>query len=208
MHPDPNPLVTAVFCTHHENMTISTQNLTGQLLIAMPGMGDPRFEHSVIYICAHSHSETMGLIINKPLPDIGFSELLKQLDLPATQSTPKMPVQYGGPVEKQRGFVLHSLDYRSGRDTVVVNEQLGLTASLEVLSEIAQGHGPSQAILTLGYAGWGAGQIEQEMADNAWLSCAATPELVMDTENDAKWSAALQSMGINPLLLSADAGHA
>lgn len=182
--------------------------LSGQFLIAMPGMGDPRFDRSVILMCAHSEDGAMGLIINKPAPDLRFSDLLEQLEIPAGRDTSAIRVHIGGPVEHGRGFVLHSSDYRSRESTLEVDETFGMTATLDILEDISQGHGPQSCLLALGYAGWGPGQLEEEIQRNGWLTCAASPEIVFNTDDDSKWSAALESMGISPSFLSADGGSA
>ena len=195
-------------------MTIRMEeNLTGKLLIAMPGMGDPRFDGSVIYLCAHSDEGAMGLIVNKPNPDLRLEDLLEQLgiDAPAGSSRPKMirlPVHFGGPVEHGRGFVLHSSDYGADESTLEVNDEFGMTATMDILHDIAIGCGPQQVVMALGYAGWGPGQLEAEIAANGWLSCDASPELVFAAEDGKKWGAALKSLGVSALTLSSTAGHA
>lgn len=184
--------------------------LTGKLLIAMPDMGDPRFEQSVVLMCAHSGDGAMGLIINKPLPEIGFSDLLKQLEIgSSTPPRSEIRVHFGGPVEHGRGFVLHSDDYDSqSGPTLAVGGGFGMTATLDILERIAGGTGPTRAFLALGYAGWGPGQLENEIGRNGWLTADASPDLVFSTDNGTKWSRALKSLGIDPLMLSSDAGHA
>jgi len=183
-------------------------NLTGKLLIAMPGMGDPRFDHSVIFICNHTSDGAMGLIINKPAEDVRLSDLLKQLNIEPLPPHPDSLVYFGGPVEGARGFVLHSQDYESCLQTLQVSDRFGMTATLDVLEDIAQGNGPAQALMMLGYSGWGPGQLEAEIAHNGWLTTDATPDLVFDANEDGKWSAALRALGVDPLGLSASAGHA
>ncbi len=184
-------------------------DLSGKLLVAMPGMGDPRFGHSVVYMCAHSPEGAMGLIVNKLAQDLSFSDLLKQLSIPLSDESPDVQVHFGGPVEHGRGFVLHSSDYQSdGPSTMQVDGQFGMTATLDVLEEMAAGRGPHNSILTLGYSGWGPGQLEEEIQQNGWLTCDACPSIVFNEKNDEKWMAALQSIGIDPIMLSADAGRA
>nr|WP_281414345.1 YqgE/AlgH family protein [Thalassovita aquimarina] len=183
-------------------------NLTGQLLIAMPGMGDPRFDHSVVLVCAHSDEGAMGLIVNKPTEEVGLKDMLEQLAIDTGPQTPEIGVHFGGPVETGRGFVLHSLDYISSLNTLRVDPDLGLTATLDVLEELAKGKGPQKVLLALGYAGWGPGQLESEIGQNGWLTCPAGIELIFDAADEAKWEAALQSIGVDSLLLSADAGRA
>jgi len=183
-------------------------DLTGKILIAMPGMQDPRFEHSVVYMCAHSDDGAMGLIINKPTDNLRFADLLEQLDI--TKGTGRdICVHFGGPVEHGRGFVLHSLDYVSDvPSTLKVDETFGLTATLNILSDMTRGNGPDRAILALGYAGWGPGQLETEILENGWLTCDSDPELVFSVDDHGKWESALRKMGIDPILLSSSAGHA
>lgn len=183
-------------------------SLDGQLLIAMPGMGDPRFEKSVIFMCAHSEDGALGLIINKPTREIRFQTLLEQLDLDVGPTQRDIRVHFGGPVENERGFVLHSSDYRAEAATLQVSKSFGMTATLDVLEDLAKGAGPSSALLALGYAGWGPGQLEGEILQNGWLTCEADPELVFGDDDSGKWEAALKSLGVDPLTLSAEAGHA
>ena len=182
--------------------------LDGKLLIAMPGMGDPRFEKSVVFMCAHSDDGALGLIINKPAPELRFADLLKQLDIQAGPPERDIRVHFGGPVEHGRGFVLHTGDYLSNASTLKVGDTFGMTATLDVLEEIARGSGPSSALLALGYSGWGPGQLEAEIMQNGWLTCDATPDLVFDGDDGAKWSAALKTLGVDPITLSATAGRA
>lgn len=183
-------------------------DLTGQLLIAMPGMGDPRFMHSVVYMCAHSEDGAMGLIINKAVAEVGLRELLSQLEIDTVPDLPAAPVFFGGPVEQGRGFVLHSSDYESPVATLKVDDAVSMTATMDILEEIGAGRGPARRLLALGYAGWGPGQLEGELAQNGWLTCASDPELIFSTPNPEKWEAALHSLGVDALALSATAGHA
>ncbi|WP_240804386.1 YqgE/AlgH family protein [Qingshengfaniella alkalisoli] len=186
-------------------------NLTGKLLIAMPGMGDPRFEKSVIYMCDHTGDGAMGLIVNKPATDIGFADLLGQLGIERGDSWREPRIYFGGPVEHARGFVLHSSEYRSAQGenaTLRVDDSFSMTATLDILSDIAQGAGPAECMLALGYSGWGPGQLEAEIGENGWLMAEASPEIVFARDNGLKWSAALKTLGIDPLLLSSAAGHA
>lgn len=182
--------------------------LQGQLLIAMPGMRDSRFDRSVVFICAHSPREALGLIVNKPAPGLSFGDLLSQLSIDPGPGCASLDVRFGGPVEHGRGFVLHSSDYRENTSTLHVNDAFGMTATLDILEDMARGRGPEQAMLMLGYAGWGPGQLEHEIAQNAWLTCQATPDLVFGADDAAKWAKALGILGIDPLLLSASAGRA
>jgi putative transcriptional regulator len=193
----------------------SSPYLDGKLLIAMPGIGDPRFERSVIFLCAHSADGAMGIVINKVAQNITFPDLLSRLDLlPAEnrinfdQRLSQMPVQFGGPVETGRGFVLHTTDYYSADTTLPISERVGLTATLDVLRAIAKGEGPRRSLLALGYSGWGPGQLEDEIQRNGWLHCEADEELIFAMANEEKYQAALQKIGIDPRMLSSDAGHA
>ncbi len=183
-------------------------DLTGKLLIAMPGMGDPRFAHSVVLLCAHSPDGAMGLIINKPTSDLRLRDLLEQLSIAPTGQTRNLPVHFGGPVEHGRGFVLHDRGYQSTLTSLEVNDDFAMTATLDILEDLARGSGPDRALLALGYAGWGPGQLESELAQNGWLTCNADISLVFDTANSAKWETALTRLGISPLMLSSDAGRA
>ena len=189
-------------------MKVSDSNLAGKLLIAMPDMSDPRFAKTVIYMCAHSDEGGMGLIINKPQPKVAFAKLLDQLDIPKVQGARDAQVHFGGPVERQRGFVLHGNDYMAEAGTLEVDDVFRMTATLEVLEDIAKGKGPVVSMLALGYSGWGPGQLEYEISQNGWLTCPPTEKVIFGTENSDKWTAALNLMGIDPLLLSATAGHA
>ena len=188
--------------------TAATMDLTGKLLIAMPGMGDPRFERSVVFMCAHSDDGGMGLIINKPTQDVTLSQLLEQLSIQPRSDVRGAAVHYGGPVEQGRGFVLHSPDYTSAVTTLQVCDRFSMTATLDVLEEIAAGQGPHARLLMLGYAGWGPGQLEGEIVRNGWLTCDATPDLVFNTPDMNKWEAALASIGVPALALSGEGGRA
>lgn len=182
--------------------------LEGKLLIAMPGMGDSRFDRTVIYLCAHTPEGAMGLIVNKPSPELRFSDLLDQLDIKTSAKADEISVFFGGPVEHGRGFVLHSPDYASSDSTLKVNKDFGMTATLDILEDIANSDGPEKCLLALGYAGWGPGQLEAEIQANGWLVGDASHQLVFATKNQAKWGATLSSIGIDPKLLSAEGGRA
>lgn len=185
-----------------------TTNLTGKLLVAMPGMGDPRFDRSVILICKHSGDGAMGLIVNKPARDVSFGDLLGQLGIDKGAPHHGPPICLGGPVENARGFVLHSMDYESGAGTLSVPGGFGMTATMNILEDIARGVGPKEAILALGYSGWGPGQLEAELAENGWLVCDSTFDLVFKAKDPQKWSMALAQLGIDALSLSAMGGRA
>jgi putative transcriptional regulator len=183
-------------------------DLTGKLLIAMPAMGDARFVRAVVFICAHSEDGAMGLIINKPVADLRLRGVLEQVGVTVAPGVPERPVHFGGPVETARGFVLHSGDYRSRVTTLPVTDQFGMTATVDVLEDIGAGHGPVLSIVALGYAGWGAGQLEAELAQNGWLTVDATPDLVFGVPDAGKWEAALRGLGVDALALSSAAGRA
>ncbi|HEV2509263.1 YqgE/AlgH family protein [Bosea sp. (in: a-proteobacteria)] len=198
------------------NQRISGRSyLDGQCLIAMPGMSDQRFVRSVVYLCAHSEDGAMGIIVNKPAADTRFPELLVQLDvIPSDQAirlpsqAERMKVLRGGPVETKRGFVLHSADFFLESATLPIDDGICLTATLDILRAIAVGTGPENAVLALGYAGWGAGQLESEIQSNGWLHCAADEALLFDDALDTKYARALGKLGIDQAFLSKDAGHA
>jgi putative transcriptional regulator len=181
--------------------------LTGQLLVAMPNMADPRFTHAVIYICSHSPNGAMGLVLNRLFGETNFRALLDQLNIKPSVHMRDMPIHFGGPVEIGRGFVLHSSDYlREG--TTRVDDQICLSATVEILQAIADGGGPERAVMTLGYTGWGAGQLDEEMKANGWLTAPADDAIIFDRDLDSKWQRSLGKIGISPLMLSAEAGHA
>ncbi len=189
--------------------------LDGQLLLAMPTMADNRFARSVIYVCAHSQDGAMGIIVNQPAKKVSFSELLVQLEVIAPDEAIRLPAQAGsvpvvkgGPVETGRGFVLHSADYFVDNSTLPIDDGVSLTATVDILRAIAHGTGPHRAMLALGYAGWSPGQLEAEIQHNGWLNCPADQGLIFDTILDTKYERALSKLGIDPAMLSADAGHA
>ncbi|MCC7282926.1 MAG: YqgE/AlgH family protein [Acetobacteraceae bacterium] len=181
--------------------------LSGQMLVAMPSMQDPRFAQSVIYVCAHSPDGAMGLVVNKPVDNLSFDDLLKQLAIEPVPPARRIQVQAGGPVEQVRGFVLHTADWVQ-EGSLRVDEVMALTASIDVLREIARGGGPRRGLLALGYAGWGPGQLDREISDNAWLSVPPDESLIFGEDYAAKWRAALAKLKIDPLLLSGSAGRA
>jgi putative transcriptional regulator len=189
--------------------------LDGQMLIAMPSMGDDRFARSVIYVCAHSTEGAMGIIVNQPAAHISFSDLLVQLEVIPAADLIQLPsraegvkVLKGGPVDTQRGFVLHSSDFFIENSTLPIDEGISLTATLDILKAIARGDGPRSAILALGYAGWAPGQLENEIQHNGWLHCAADSELIFGQDTAAKYERALKKIGIDLGMLSSEAGHA
>lgn len=194
--------------THLRGMTALDSTLVGKLLIAMPDMSDPRFAKSVVYMCAHSDEGGMGLIVNRPQPEVKFAKLLEQMEIPVSVGARDVRVHYGGPVDQQRGFVLHSNDYASDNGTLDVDDDYRMTATLQVLEDLARGEGPDVSMMALGYAGWGPGQLEYEIGQNGWLTCAPTDEILFGADNDGKWAAALKLLGVDPLLLSATAGRA
>ena len=181
--------------------------LSGQMLIAMPGMTDPRFEKAVIYICAHNEDGAMGLVVNRLIKSMTFPEMLKQLDIEPSEPEDVIRVLLGGPVEQARGFVLHSPDYLQDA-SMVVDDDVALTATIDILRAIADGAGPRNRLLALGYAGWGPGQLDSEILHNGWLNVSADDDLVFGEDLDAKWERAMAKIGIDPFLLSDDAGHA
>jgi putative transcriptional regulator len=181
--------------------------MTGQMLIAMPQMQDPRFSRTVVYICAHTAEGAMGLVVNRLFNALSFPDLLEQLNIKPTPICDQIRVHFGGPVEAGRGFVLHSTDYVQ-ETTLLVDELVGLTATVDVLKAIAEGHGPRSSLLALGYAGWAAGQLDSEIRENAWLNVSADEELLFGEAIDDKWQKAIAKIGVDFSMLSGDAGHA
>lgn len=195
--------------------TDTSTYLDGQFLVAMPGLSDERFARSVIYICAHSADGAMGIILNKPVSDLNMPDLLVQLDIASQADAIRlrervghMPVLMGGPVDAKRGFVLHTDDFHIDQSTLLIDDGICLTATVEILRAIASGDGPASAVLALGYAGWQAGQLESEILANGWLNCPADPDLIFHTPLDAKYERTLRSNGIDPAMLSFSAGRA
>ena len=185
------------------------------MLIAMPTMGDERFSRSVIYMCAHSSEGAMGIIVNQPAAHITFPDLLVQLDVIPAAELIQLPAQAGdvrvlkgGPVDPQRGFVLHSADFFVENSTLPINEGVCLTATLDILKAIAKGDGPESAVLALGYAGWAPGQLENEINHNGWLHCDADADLIFGGDAEAKYTQAMRKIGIDLGMLSSEAGHA
>ena len=181
--------------------------LTGQLLVAMPGMQDPRFVKTVIFMCAHSADGAMGLVVNRVIDSLTFPDLLEQLNIDSEHVDERISVHFGGPVESSRGFVLHSPDYVR-EATLVVDERVALTATVDILKAIAAGGGPVRSLLALGYSGWGPGQLDSEIKANGWLHVDADDDLVFGTDMESKWEQAIGKLGIDPRMLSDSAGHA
>jgi len=182
--------------------------LDGKLLIAMPGMGDPRFDRAVVFICAHSPEGAMGLMINKPAKKLKFDDLMTQLGIDWDGELPSPAVHHGGPVEHGRGFVLHSRDYDSEGSSMKIGDDFGMTATLDILTDIALGKGPKRALLALGYTGWAPGQLEAELQANGWLITDVDKELVFAAKDGDKWLLAIEQLGIDPRMLSAEGGRA
>ncbi len=189
--------------------------LDGQMLVAMPGMADPRFAKAVIFMCAHSKDGAMGIVVNRRSRRLKFADLLVQLDVIKEDETIRLPtsaaglqVLRGGPVDRGRGFVLHSPDYGVKDSTMEIEPGVSLTATVDILKAIATGEGPSKAVLALGYAGWGGGQLENEIQRNDWLNCPVDEDLIFNTDHDHKYDRAMRIIGIDPRMLSGEAGHA
>ncbi|AWM87890.1 YqgE/AlgH family protein [Microvirga sp. 17 mud 1-3] len=194
---------------------MKSRYLDGQLLVAMPGMMDERFARAVIYICAHSDDGAMGIVLNRPAQNVSMPDLLVQLEIVPElerillpQNVGRMQVLMGGPVETSRGFVLHSADYHIAQSTLLIDESVCLTATVDILRAIAKGEGPENAILALGYAGWEAGQLETEIQANGWLNCPADAELIFNASAELRYEMALRRIGVDPAMLSIQAGHA
>jgi len=181
--------------------------LTGHLLIAMPALEDPNFHQTVTFICEHNEQGALGIVINRPL-DMDMGSIFEQLSLEtADQILVRQPVLFGGPVQQERGFVLHEIGHQYD-STVAVNNTVAITTSQDVLGALARGEGPARAIVALGYAGWAAGQLELELSANAWLSVPASPAILFDTPYLERWQAAVGLLGIDFARLSPEAGHA
>jgi putative transcriptional regulator len=182
-------------------------SVEGQLLIAVPHMEDPRFRHSVIFMCSHSRSGAVGLVVNKVIDDMPFADLLQQLDIERGEKAKAIRVHFGGPVEPGRGFVLHSQDYKID-GTAQVAGGMALTATTDILRDMALGRGPQDSLLALGYSGWGPGQLDREIQDNGWLVVQPDRSLLFDTEVDTKWQRAYAKLGVEPGALSQTSGRA
>ncbi len=186
---------------------IDSGRLTGQLLVAMPTMPDLRFARSVVYICSHGDGGSMGLVVNRLYGEISFQALLHQLNLKLAAETPEVPVHFGGPVEVGRGFVLHSTDYlREG--TMRIDDNVALSATVEILEAISQGQGPERLLMALGYTGWGAGQLDAEVQANGWLTAPADEDILFGSDIETKYDRALAKIGITSAMLSGEVGHA
>ena len=180
---------------------IEAEFLEGKVLIAMPGMSDPRFQRSLVYLCSHNDDGAMGLIVNKPAERLTLGGLLRRLDISPSDEVEGAPVRYGGPVETMRGFVLHSAEFPGDEGTIRVDADVAMSFSMEVLRAIAAGDGPRRAVVSLGYAGWAPGQLEEELQMNGWLSCAPDEEMLFGADDDGKWDRALAKIGVDPALL-------
>ncbi len=191
----------------HASSSVEDGYLTGQFLIAMPQMADPRFAQTVIYLCAHTADGAMGLVINREIDSITFPGLLKQLEIEVADADDQIRIMFGGPVEMGRGFVLHSQDYLQD-STLLIGERVGLTATMEILKDMATGAGPKRYLLALGYSGWAPGQLDHEIQANGWLNAPADENLIFGDDAGSKWDRALGILGISAALLSGDAGHA
>lgn len=186
---------------------IDTGYLDGKLLVAMPSMGDPRFKKAVILLCAHSESGAMGILLNRSLEALSFEDLLEQLEIPKAEKARHIKIHFGGPVDTERGFVVHSTDLLYDT-TLVIGDDMALTATIDMLKTIAGGSGPESSFLALGYSGWGPGQLEQEIQENGWLVVDPDTNIVFGSELDTKWEVAINKLGVDPALLSGDIGHA
>jgi putative transcriptional regulator len=188
-------------------MTTETGYMDGYLLVAMPTMSDPRFARTVIYLCAHTADGAMGLVVNRLLDSLTFPDLLEQLGIQTSNVGDEIRVHFGGPVESARGFVLHSTDYMHDA-SMIVDGNIALTATVDVLKAMADGMGPRRHLLALGYAGWAPGQLDAEIQANGWLLCPADENLVFGTDVISKWSQAVNKIGIDITKLATESGHA
>ncbi|WP_097928703.1 YqgE/AlgH family protein [Monaibacterium marinum] len=191
--------------THSQN---HSPFLDGTLLVASPAMPDPRFAGAVVFLCTHSDQGAMGLVINHVADGVEFADLAEQLDVETPYTIPELPVMVGGPVERTRGFVLHSPDYALKRATLDVTDWCSMTNNVAILRELLGGYGPEQAMLALGYSSWGPGQLEEELGGSSWLNVTASPELMFETPADDIWDRCLASIGVNPAMLHSISGNA
>ena len=181
----------------------------GRMLIAMPGIGDTRFERALIFVCAHSDEHAMGIVVNRPLEGLTVPELLDRLGVNSGIELPPQPVLSGGPVERERGFVLHTDDYSAPDSTLTVTDGIALTATRDVLEAMANAQdAPRCSVLALGCAGWSPGQLEREIKENVWLTCEADEALIFDDDHDTKWERALAKIGVSAGQLSVQSGRA
>ena len=181
--------------------------MTGQLLVAMPTMRDPRFTRTVIFMCAHNAEGAMGLVVNRLVGSLTFPDLLAQLGIPRGPEGRDIRVHFGGPVETSRGFVLHSAD-KLEEGSLLVDDEVALTSTTDILRSIVSGEGPTRSILALGYAGWGPGQLDAELQANSWLHVSADKDLIFDDDLESKWTRAIAKIGVDLGMLSGEAGHA
>lgn len=191
-----------------EPISFEPDYLTGRLLIASPLIGDPRFDRAVVLICAHEDEHAMGIMINKPLGDLTLPTLFEQLGVTSEIEVPERAVLFGGPVDRDRGFVLHSDDYASAETTLGIGPGIGLTATKDILAAIASPAPPRRSLLALGYAGWTEGQLEDEIGANAWLVTDPDEDLLFSEDHAGKWAKALKKLGVTPEFLTASSGHA
>ena len=189
------------------DLLVGDSPFKNSLLVAMPNLQGDSLSRSVIYVCAHSPAGAMGIVVNQRLHDIKFKDLLDQLNLPHSELKMDPIVHFGGPVETGRGFVLHSTDFMR-EDTVKINDQIGITGTVDILRAIVEGRGPNHSIFALGYAGWGPGQLDAEMHANSWLTLPADNELLFGPDLPGKWEKAMLKIGVNPFNLSSEPGHA
>ena len=195
-------------CMAQSDTTSDALELAGKMLIAMPGMSDPRFAKSVVLICMHDDTGAMGLIVNKPSEELEEEQLMAHIEIETHPGSPPRPVYFGGPVETNHGFVLHSDDSSNHASSLRVSAGIAMTSTMDILVEIGAGGGPRDHLVALGYSGWGPGQLEGEILQNGWLTVDADHALVFDTPDAEKWAGALSRLGGDPLTLSAAAGHA
>lgn len=185
----------------------SEGSLKGRLLVATPVIQESCFAKSVVYVCAHNEAGAMGVIINYPVENLAIADIFEQLEIEPTAHTRQLPVHFGGPVDSNRGFVLHSDDYKA-EGSIVGENGIVLTSNMSILRDVAQGAGPQEGLLTLGYAGWGAGQLETEIEQGSWIAAPANRKLVFETDNDLKWHLSAASLGVDLTRLSSIVGHA
>ncbi|WP_037492975.1 YqgE/AlgH family protein [Sneathiella glossodoripedis] len=191
----------------NNNNDVNNGYLEGQILIAMPTMPDPRFQKAIILLCAHGEDGAMGIVLNKDLDAISFEDLFAQLEIPLTADFTDKKIHFGGPVESERGFLLHSTDIIH-ETSILIDKEIALTATVDMLKSLASGSGPENTLLALGYAGWGPGQLEKEIQENGWLVVDADSDLVFGNRSSIKWQTAIRKLGVDPGALSGDIGHA